>query len=259
MTTSAERNELRKKVKCNHLAGLLDEPVVKTVKPSRCNHRSRSGVTPSRAGLKPSRRRDGQASTPASPALVRLKPFCCRSLKSHGAEMMSPTAALRHQSQTRPDQVAFVAGPKTWTYRDLAIKAAHLAQVLHARGIRPGDRIALHMTNVPELVVIYYACFQTGAIPAPLNVRFKTAELRPLLRRLQPALYSLRRSLRTTRFRNDCRPSARFRGMPWARLTERRCQPWCPKWPNLRDNFVVSLRNGSDQGGSSRCRPGRPL
>src|SRR5262249_59772817 len=45
------------------------------------------------------------------------------------------------------------------------------------------------MTNRPELVFAYYACFHTGAIAAPLNIRLKTAELRPLLARLRPALY----------------------------------------------------------------------
>src|ERR1700756_262832 len=56
-------------------------------------------------------------------------------------------------------------------------------------GVRNGDRVALHMANLPELVVAYHACFRVGAIAAPLNIRFKTAELKPLLQRLRPALY----------------------------------------------------------------------
>jgi long-chain acyl-CoA synthetase len=57
------------------------------------------------------------------------------------------------------------------------------------RGIKPGDRVALHMMNRPEMIVAYYACFQIGAIAAPLRTAFKPAELAPLLQRLQPALY----------------------------------------------------------------------
>jgi acyl-CoA synthetase (AMP-forming)/AMP-acid ligase II len=45
------------------------------------------------------------------------------------------------------------------------------------------------MPNRPELAVALYACFRTGAIAVPLNIRSKTAELAPLLQRLQPALY----------------------------------------------------------------------
>jgi acyl-CoA synthetase (AMP-forming)/AMP-acid ligase II len=45
------------------------------------------------------------------------------------------------------------------------------------------------MANLPELIIAYHACFRVGAIAAPLNTRFKAAELKPLLQRLQPALY----------------------------------------------------------------------
>jgi long-chain acyl-CoA synthetase len=45
------------------------------------------------------------------------------------------------------------------------------------------------LVNRPELIVAYYACFQTGAIAAPLAGGFRAAELGPLLRRLQPSLY----------------------------------------------------------------------
>ena len=47
------------------------------------------------------------------------------------------------------------------------------------------------MANVPALAVAYYARFHLGAIAAPLNIRLTAAELRPLLRRLRPALYGL--------------------------------------------------------------------
>ena len=102
---------------------------------------------------------------------------------------MTPISALQHQVQTRPDHTAFISGEQAWTYRRLAAEAGHLAQALQARGVQQGDRVALHMMNVPELAVAYYACFYLGAIAAPLNIRLKAAELRPLLRRLQPVLY----------------------------------------------------------------------
>src|SRR5258708_25574885 len=45
------------------------------------------------------------------------------------------------------------------------------------------------MINRPEMIVAYYACFQLGAIAAPLRTAFKFAELAPILQRLKPALY----------------------------------------------------------------------
>jgi acyl-CoA synthetase (AMP-forming)/AMP-acid ligase II len=97
--------------------------------------------------------------------------------------------ALVDQAQNRPTSTAFVFHGETWTYRELAAQAEHLACGLATRGIKPGDRIALHMMNRPEMIVAYYACFRLGAIAAPLRAAFTTAELEPLLRRLQPALY----------------------------------------------------------------------
>jgi acyl-CoA synthetase (AMP-forming)/AMP-acid ligase II len=102
---------------------------------------------------------------------------------------MTPISALIRQADSRPDQAAFISGNDVWTYRRLADEAERLARGLQARGVRAGDRVVLHMYNLPEMAVAYYACFRLGAIAAPMNTRFKTAELRALLQRLQPALY----------------------------------------------------------------------
>jgi acyl-coenzyme A synthetase/AMP-(fatty) acid ligase len=107
-----------------------------------------------------------------------------------GSEMemrMTPTGALYRVTGRK--KVAFTKDQEIWTYERLAIEVEHLARGLVERGLRKGDRVALHMANLPELVIAYHACFRVGLIAAPLNIRFKTAELRPLLRRLRPALY----------------------------------------------------------------------
>src|ERR1700735_4163059 len=102
---------------------------------------------------------------------------------------MTPVDALMHQAQTRPKSAAFVFHDQAWTYQRLAMEAERLARGMAARGGGPGDRVALHLLNRPEMIVAYYACFQLGAIAAPLRTAFKFAELAPLLQRLQPALY----------------------------------------------------------------------
>src|SRR6516164_6186057 len=102
---------------------------------------------------------------------------------------MTSTGTLDNSVETGLEKVAFTRGNETWTYERLASEVDRLARGLVKRGVRKGDRIALHMANLPELIVAYHACFRVGAIAAPLNIRFKTAELRPLLQRLRPALY----------------------------------------------------------------------
>src|ERR1700759_4115744 len=102
---------------------------------------------------------------------------------------ITPTAALMRHVQTRPNSAAFIFHEEVWTYERLAVQAERLACGLAARGVRPGDRVAVHMMNRPEMIVVYYACFKLGAGAAPLRTAVKFAELAPILKRLQPALY----------------------------------------------------------------------
>jgi long-chain acyl-CoA synthetase len=102
---------------------------------------------------------------------------------------MTPMNALVLQAMKRPGGTAFVYDHDVWTYRDVLIGAEQLARAFVTRGVRPGDRVVIHMPNRPEMAAALYACFRIGAIACPTNLRFKTAELRELFQRLQPALY----------------------------------------------------------------------
>jgi acyl-CoA synthetase (AMP-forming)/AMP-acid ligase II len=100
-----------------------------------------------------------------------------------------PTEALMQQAKSRPESLAFIFQENVWTYRRLAHESERAARGLAAIGVKAGDRVVLHMTNRPEMLVAYYACFRLGAIAAPLRTAFKFAELAPMLQRLEPALY----------------------------------------------------------------------
>jgi acyl-CoA synthetase (AMP-forming)/AMP-acid ligase II len=102
---------------------------------------------------------------------------------------MTPIDALTYQARTKSKETAFIFRGETWTYQRLAAVAEHLSCGLIKRGVKPGDRVALHMMNRPEMIMAYYACFQIGAVAAPLRTAFKPAELAPLLQRLKPTLY----------------------------------------------------------------------
>jgi acyl-CoA synthetase (AMP-forming)/AMP-acid ligase II len=102
---------------------------------------------------------------------------------------MTPMNALFHRATTRPNGTAFIYDEVVWTYSDLLTRAEQLSRAFLARGVRQGDRVVLHMPNTPEMAVAVYACFRIGAIACPTNLRFKTAELRELFQRLEPALY----------------------------------------------------------------------
>src|SRR5260370_41432585 len=102
---------------------------------------------------------------------------------------MTTVIVLYLRERTIPKGVAFIVGDEKWKYGWLAAQAERVARGLAGRGIRKGNRIALHMPNRPEFVVAVYACFHIGAVAVPLNNRLEVADLKPLLERLRPALY----------------------------------------------------------------------
>lgn len=54
-------------------------------------------------------------------------------------------------AKTQPDKAAVImdSSGRAVTYKELDERSARLAQVLHAQGLRPGDRIALLGENKP--------------------------------------------------------------------------------------------------------------
>ena len=100
-----------------------------------------------------------------------------------------PTQMLMQRAQSEPEGTAFVFQGDVWTYRRFAEEVERIAGGLAASGVKAADRVVLHMTNRPEMLVAYYACFRVGAIAAPLNTAYKLAEIAPMVQRLRPALY----------------------------------------------------------------------
>ena len=86
------------------------------------------------------------------------------------------------------DQVALVAGSRSVTYRDLDLISDSFARVLAARGVNPGDRVALLLPRSVEAIAIILAILKRGAAyvpldpsyPAPSNAQM-LADARPLL------------------------------------------------------------------------------
>ena len=63
------------------------------------------------------------------------------------------------------------------TYGQLDDLSARGAALLKANGIRPGDRVALVLPNVPHMAVLYYAVLRAGGIVVPLNPLLTPREL----------------------------------------------------------------------------------
>jgi fatty-acyl-CoA synthase len=69
-----------------------------------------------------------------------------------------------------------------WTFRSLNHEARLIARGLAARGVKPGDRVAVWATNVPEWIILQFALAKMGAILVTVNTALRGHEIEYLLR-----------------------------------------------------------------------------
>ncbi|KAF0207226.1 MAG: acetyl-CoA [Actinobacteria bacterium] len=67
---------------------------------------------------------------------------------------------------------------KMYTYQSLYYKVCKFANVLKKHGIRKGDRVAIYMPMIPELVIAMLACARIGAIHSIVFGGFSSSALR---------------------------------------------------------------------------------
>jgi long-chain acyl-CoA synthetase len=95
-----------------------------------------------------------------------------------------------------PTDGAAAAGPRPalWfegrptSYAELERRAAVAAHELDARGVRPGDRVALILPNSPGFLAAYFGALRLGAIVVPLNVLLARPEIEARLALSEPAV-----------------------------------------------------------------------
>ena len=68
-----------------------------------------------------------------------------------------------------PERVAVRAAGRTLTYGELDASANALARTLIQAGVRPGDRVGIHVPKRPEMVVAVYGALKAGAAYVPLD------------------------------------------------------------------------------------------
>jgi long-chain acyl-CoA synthetase len=63
------------------------------------------------------------------------------------------------------------------SYADLDRRSAQAAGLLRGYGIRPGERVAVMLPNIPEFAIVYYAILRAGAVVVPMNPLLKRREV----------------------------------------------------------------------------------
>jgi benzoate-CoA ligase family protein len=105
---------------------------------------------------------------------------------------MAPTSSVfnaaayfvdRHLSEGRESAVAIECGERRLTYRDLYEQVNRVGNVLkRTLDVRPEERVLLLMLDGPEMIAAFFGAIKIGAVPVPLNTRWKTTDYEFVLR-----------------------------------------------------------------------------
>ncbi|MBV1867056.1 MAG: AMP-binding protein [Marinosulfonomonas sp.] len=84
---------------------------------------------------------------------------------------------LQRTAVKTPDRAALFFGTELVAdYGTFNADAASVAAALQARGIGPGDRVAIFMKNVPDYLIVEYAAWYAGAAVVPINAKLHARE-----------------------------------------------------------------------------------
>ena len=94
---------------------------------------------------------------------------------------LSPLSFLERSARVWPGKTAVIYAGRRLTYRELAAEAQRVARALQASGVRPGDRVAYLMPNLPEMLIAHYAVPLAGAVLVAVNTRLTAEEVAYIL------------------------------------------------------------------------------
>ena len=90
---------------------------------------------------------------------------------------LSPLGFLARAAQVYPDQPAVIHGPLRQSWAETYDRCRRLASALAARGIGPGDTVAVMAPNTPPMFEAHYGVPMAGAVLNALNVRLDAATI----------------------------------------------------------------------------------
>ncbi|MGW1917640.1 long-chain-fatty-acid--CoA ligase [Streptomyces sp. NPDC002076] len=90
---------------------------------------------------------------------------------------MNLASHLVNSARTHPDRAALRLGDAAMSYRTLDQGSARMAGLLQDRGVKPGDRVAVMLPNVPEFALAYFGVLRAGGIVVPMNPLLKSREI----------------------------------------------------------------------------------
>lgn len=90
---------------------------------------------------------------------------------------VSVASILAESAKRYPTHAALVLGDARIPYAAVWDQARRYAAVLRDRGIKPGDRVAILIPNVPQFAFAYYGILALGACVVPIHSLLKSEEI----------------------------------------------------------------------------------
>jgi fatty-acyl-CoA synthase len=95
---------------------------------------------------------------------------------------------IERRARVAPDDVALIAGDRSFTYAEWGSRVRRLANALRRLGVARGDRVAWLGRNHAAFLESLFATGVLGAVLAPVNHRLEAAEILAVLEDIEPTL-----------------------------------------------------------------------
>ncbi len=89
--------------------------------------------------------------------------------------------SIVHYAQTQPDRMALIACDAQFTYREFDQATNRIANALHGRGVREGDRVALLLPRTSRLILSMFGVQKAGAAYIPCDPEYPADRVKLIL------------------------------------------------------------------------------
>ena len=95
---------------------------------------------------------------------------------------------LQKQVNKNPEKLFIQFGDNQFSYLDIAEMVQTYSRSLLRENIQPQDRILIYLPSGVELIEIILACFEIGAVAAPISPKLTEGERNVIIDKIQPKL-----------------------------------------------------------------------
>jgi malonyl-CoA/methylmalonyl-CoA synthetase len=89
----------------------------------------------------------------------------------------------------RRNAIGLEFGGASFTFGEIDARANRMAHALAGRGLKPGDRLCVHLANCVEMIDLYLACVRLGVIFVPINILYRDREIAYIVRDAEPTAF----------------------------------------------------------------------